>query len=890
MSDKAHKRVFIIDGNSFCYRAFYAVRHLSNSKGQPTNAIFGVLTMIKKIIKDQKPDMMAVAFDLKGPTFRHKRYEDYKITRKPMPDDLISQMPYIKKLIQAYNIPIYELQGYEADDVLATIAERAAGSGLDAYIVTSDKDALQLIGRNIKVYNPHHDGMVYGEQEVRERFGVGPDKITDLMGLMGDSTDNIPGVPGIGEKTAIELMRQFESLDELMANLHKVKSESRRKKIEEARDLAFLSKELATLKRDVPLSVDLADLIMKEPDEEALRELFKELEFRSLLKDIAEVRSPKGAYHLVDTKAAFTKLVTALGKTRRCAFDFETTHFDPMKAEPVGISVCWEEGTAYYVPFNGLRDLSREDVIEALKPVFEDENVKKVGHNIKYDILCFRNLGVSVRGIEFDTMVASYLLNPSKPNHNLKDSALEYLDRAMTPIDELIGKGKKAITMAAVDIRKVCDYSCADSDVTLALRAVLLKQLREKGLDKLFYDVEMPLVAVLADMEWQGVSIDETYLGALSGEMEKETRRLKKDIFRLAGEEFNVNSSKQLQGILFHKMKMPVIKRTKTGISTDEEVLTQLAEKEALPKEILRYRELAKLQSTYVDSLPELVNKRTKRIHTSFNQTVTATGRLSSSAPNLQNIPIKTKMGRKIRKAFIAEKKSQRILSADYSQIELRILAHLSRDENLTAAFEEDRDIHAFTASLVYGVPEKEITSEMRQAAKTVNFGIVYGMSAYGLSKDLGIDVREASQFIDAYFERYPRVKECLDSIIRDAREKGYVTTLLGRRRPLPEINSSNIGVRNFTERAAVNTPIQGTAADLIKLAMIAIQPRLPEYGAKMILQVHDELVFEIDKKRIKPFAACVKNCMERVMDLSVPIKVHLEAGEDWLDTEEVLL
>jgi len=888
MSDRSNKRLFVIDGNSFCYRAYYAIKHLSNSNGQATNAVYGFLAMVKKIIKDEKPDMLAIAFDLKAPTFRHEKFKDYKATRKPMPDDLVSQMPYIKRLVKAYNIPVYELEGYEADDILATLAERAKGEGLDTFIATGDKDAMQLVGPHVKVYSPHKDGVIYGEKEVLEKFGVAPESITDLMALMGDTSDNIPGVPGIGEKTAVELMKEFETLDSLLENTDRIKSASRRKKVEEAKDLALLSKELATVKRDVPIKINFKELEMTAPDKKALAELFKELEFRTLLNDIEPVKKLAGEYKLVDSKKEIKRLIGHLKGVKRFAFDFETTHYDPMRAERVGISFSWKEGEAHYIPFNALKDMSADEVLKGLKGIFEDKKIKKIGQNIKYDLLILKNAGIGVSGIDFDTMVASYLLNPSRSRHNLNEISLEYLKRHLTPIEELIGKGKKAITMDKVDVKKVCDYCAEDSDAAFTLSGILGKQLREKGLEKLFSEVEIPLIYVLADMEAWGVAVDTKYLASLSEQMEKEMVKLAKSIHSLAGEEFNINSPKQLQVILFEKMKLPVIKRTKTGISTDEEVLRILSENEALPREILRYRELAKLKSTYVDSLPELINPRTKRIHTSFNQAVTATGRLSSSKPNVQNIPIKTETGRQIRKAFVAGEKSQVLLSADYSQIELRILAHLSGDRTLIEAFKEDRDVHKFTAGLIYGVEEKDVKDEMRQAAKTVNFGIVYGMSAFGLAKDLGIDVREAGKFIDAYFERYSRVKEYLEELIAGAKETGFVTTILGRRRYIPEINSSNISVANFAKRTAVNTPIQGSAADLIKLAMVKLHRTLLGFDARMVLQVHDELVFEISKKRLTEFAGVVKDGMENVMNLKVPLRVDIEAGKNWLETEEV--
>jgi len=890
MPNNPKNKLFLIDGNSFCYRAYYAIRHLSNSKGQPTNAIFGFVSMIKKIIKDEKPSMMAVAFDLKAPTFRHKKYKDYKVHRKPMPEDLVSQLPYIKRLVQTLNIPIYEKEGYEADDVLATIAVEAKSKGVDTFIATGDKDMLQLIGPHIKVYNPQKEGIIYGEKEVKKRYGVKPDKITDLMALMGDTSDNVPGVPGIGEKTAKDLMEQFGSLENVLNSTNKIKSESRRKKIEEGKNLAIISKDLATVRTDVPLELSFEDLELKEPDNDALIALYKELEFKRLLKELEPGKRLGGKYHLVDSKKDFKKLINFLEKTKRFAFDFETTHYDPMRAKAVGVSFSWKEGEGYYVPFNALLDMTEKDVLKGLKPIFENEKIEKMGQNIKYDVLILKNMDVDVKGIWFDTMVASYLLDPSRSRHNLNDIAFEHLGRSKTPIEELLGKGKTVKTMDKVDVRKVCDYCSEDSDLVVALKTVLEKKLAEKDLTDLFFKVEIPLIDVLVEMESNGVSIDTKYLNKLSRDMEKEIKVLEKSIYKLAGDTFNINSSKQLQVILFENLKLPIIKKTKTGASTNEEVLKILSEQHELPGEILRYRKFAKLKSTYVDSLPELVNSRTKRIHTSYNQTVTATGRLSSSAPNLQNIPIKTDAGKKIRKAFIAGKTSRVLLSADYSQIELRILAHLSGDDNLKKTFKDRKDVHAFTASLVNDVKEEDVTPKMRQAAKTVNFGIVYGMSAYGLSKDLGIARHEAAEFIKAYFDRYPKVKDYLDRMIKEARDKGYVTTILGRRRYIPEIKSNDVSVRNFAERTAVNTPIQGSAADLIKLAMIEVNKSIKKLDAEMIMQVHDELVFDVSKEDLHKLAEIVKNGMENVIKLSVPIEAHLEYGTNWLEGHKIKL
>jgi DNA polymerase-1 len=887
------EKLFLIDGNSFCYRAYYAIRSLSNSKGQPTNAAYGFITMLNKIVKEEAPDMLAVAFDMKAPTFRHKKYEEYKSHRKPMPEDLISQMPYIKQLVQAHNIPLYEMEGYEADDILATIAKKAADKGIDTFIVTGDKDALQMVESRIKVYSTHKEGLIYDPAKVKEIYGVGPERITDIMALMGDATDNIPGVKGIGEKTAVELIAEFGSLDALYKNIDKVKGEARKKMLLENKDNAFLSKELAQADTEVPIDVDLKEMKLKEPDQTRLVELYRELEFKSLLKDVTPKETLKSEYILIEDEKGLDKLVKELDRAKEFVFDTETTSEDPMLARLAGISFSSEEGTAYYVGVCELcetKKLSIKLVLEKLKDIFEDKKIKKTGQNIKYDYIVLANHGIRVKGITFDTMVASYLLNPSKLNHNLEDISIEYLGHKMTtPIQELLGKGKSAITMDKVDIDKVCRYSCEDSDVTFRLKKILEKELTKKDLDSLFYDVEIPLIEVLAQMEMDGVAIDSGYLKELSAEMEKKLDKLTKKIYKIADKEFNINSPKQLSVILFEKLKLPVIKRTKTGVSTDEDVLTKLASKHELPEKLLEYRELSKLKSTYVDNLPDLINPATGKIHTSFNQTVTATGRLSSSGPNLQNIPIKTDEGRRIRKAFIPSGKGNVLLSADYSQIELRVLAHFSGDKQLIKAFNDGLDIHSFTASLVFGVKEKEITKDMRNMAKTVNFGIVYGMSPYGLSQGLGIEVEKAKEFIDAYFERYPDVRQFMEGLLEEAREKGYVTTILGRRRYVPEVNSQDMRMRQFAERTAINTPIQGSAADIIKVAMISIQEKIAkeELFSRMILQVHDELVFDVPKDELKDLYNIVKDRMENVIKLKVPVEAHIEVGKNWLEQEK---
>jgi len=878
------ERAFLIDGNAFCYRAFYGIRSLTTSSGRPTNAIYGFVTMLQKLVTEEKPEYLAVSFDLKGETFRKKEFKAYKIHRKPMPDELVEQLPTIKKALKCYRIPIFEKEGYEADDVLATLSKQLSEKDVEVYIVTADKDILQLVNNNVFVYHSHKEGLIYDKKRVKERFGVAPEKIVELIGLCGDDSDNIPGVPGIGEKTAVALIQKFGSLEGVLSNVEKVEGESRRKSLKDYSEQARLSRRLAIVDTAVPLDLSLEELRSKEPDREALYHLFKELEFRTLLNQFAPKAEAKGHYELIDTEASFESFRKKLGSVRRFAFDFETTSEKALTAEPIGISFSWEEGKAFYISFH--KELRAAPLLRELRGIFEDESVEKIGQNIKYETIILARKGIRLRGVSFDTMIASYLLNPSKPNHNLVDIALNYLDFKKTSISELIGKGSSQISMKEVPIQKVVQYACEDSDVTFRLSKVLEKKLRSQELVDLFEQIELPLVPVLASMEQAGVAIDAKFLRTLSREMESKLQKLTKEIYEIAGCEFNINSPKQLQEILFKKLKLPVLKRTKTGASTDAWVLENLAPVHPLPKTIVQYRELSKLKSTYVDTLPQLIHPETQRVHTSFNQTITATGRLSSSDPNLQNIPIRTEEGRKIRRAFIPRQKEWIFASFDYSQIELRVLAHLSKDDALREAFRGDQDIHRLTASQIFGVDESEVNEAMRDTAKTVNFGIIYGMSPFGLSRALGIDVAEARHFIETYFERYPKVKAYIEKQIEKAREEGVVSTLFRRHRFIPEIRSSHITERQFGERIAINAPIQGTASDLIKIAMIEIHKELEARRAKaqMIIQVHDELVFDIPEEEDKELTPMIVERMENATKLSVPIKVTVKRGKNWLE------
>lgn len=887
-------KIILVDGNSFCYRAFYAIRELRNSKGLATNAVYGFITMMEKLIKEIDADGVAVAFDVKGPTFRHQRYEDYKIHRKPMPDDLAAQMPVIKEVVAAWNIPIFEKEGFEADDVIATIAKKAENHGHEVFIVTGDKDALQLVNKKIKVLNPQKENFIYDETAVKQRFGVEPARVVEIMALMGDASDNIPGVPGIGDKTASKLIVEFGTLEGVLKNISKIKGEKLKESLEKFKDQARLSLELAIIDADVPIEVDFEKIKKQEPHLDKLTALYERLEFRSLLKSL-----PSGAnknsddvslkYHLIENESGFKALQAKLGKKKEWAFDFETTGTDPLLAEPVGVSFCWEEKEASYVNFLA-PGMSAQKRLVDLKKLFEDPQFKKIGQNLKYETLILKNFGIDLQGIYFDTMIASYCLNPAKPNHNLDDIALEHLGVSITPITELIGKGRNEISMADVPMDRVFRYGCQDSDVTFRLSKVLTKKLHEKDLWDLFEKMEMPLVRVLADIESAGVAIDAKLLKEFSKEMEEALQKLTRKIYKEAGSEFNIQSPKQLGEILFEKLGLPVVKRTKTGASTDVEVLQELSEIHSLPKELLKFRELSKLKSTYVDALPLLANPKTGRVHTSFNQTVTATGRLSSSEPNLQNIPVRTEEGRKIRRAFIAGDKDLVLVSADYSQIELRVLAHLSEDKNLIEAFQAGADIHRYTASLIFNVKMPDVTDAMRDSAKTVNFGVLYGMGAFSLAKSLGLSNEAARDFIKAYFDRYPRVKKYLDTILENARKDGFVSTFFKRRRYIPEIQSKQMRLKSFAERTAINAPIQGTASDIIKIAMRNIAEELEKQGfrSRMILQVHDELLFETPKSELKKLVELARDKMQNAVRFKVPFKVDVKAGPNWLDMEEV--
>jgi len=887
------EKLYLIDGNAYIHRAFHALPPLTTSSGQMVNAVYGFTRMVLKILWEQKPDYIAVCFDFPAPTFRHKEFAEYKATRKETPDELRQQIPLAYKVVKAFNIPVFEKEGYEADDVIGTLSKKASKEGIETVIVTGDKDALQLVDNSVKVLNEPKNTL-YTEPIIKEKMEVSPGQIIDLMALVGDASDNVPGVKGVGPKTATELIREFGSLENLYQNLSKVKGKLR-EKLENGRENAFLSKRLVTLEKDVPIEVDIQDCHVGEFDREELLRVFRELEFKTLIEELI----PREEKHEVDYKGVFNReefeaLAGELGKAPLISLDLETTAPDPMRAAIVGISFALKPYAAFYIPLahsylGAPQQLEKKYVLEKLKPILENAEIKKYGQNIKYDLIVLSREGINLQGIYFDSMIASYVLNPSKMNHNLNDIALEYLNYKMTHLSELLGKGKKAVTMDRVEVERVIPYACCDADIVLRLAQIMERELRDKGLANLFYEVEMPLLEVLAEMEMNGVIIDKDYLSGLSQDFSGRLREVENEIYKFAGQEFNINSPRQLSFILFEKLKLPVVSRTKTGPSTSEEVLVQIAEKHKLPHLIIEYRELQKLKSTYIDALPEMVNPETGRLHTSFNQTVTATGRLSSSEPNLQNIPIRTEEGRKIRRAFIPDRGCV-FVSADYSQIDLRVLAHISGDKSLKDAFFHNEDIHRRTASEIFGVSQDEVTPELRRIAKTVNFGLSYGMSPYGLSKDLGVSQSEAEKYINSYFKKYKGVKEYIKNIVVQARKQGFVTTLLNRRRYLPEINSKNAAIRGFAERTAINTPIQGTSADIIKVAMIRISDRIKAKGltAKMSLQIHDELLFEVPEKEVDELSRLAKEEMEGAVSLDVPVVVDMTVGRNWRDLKEM--
>ena len=879
------EEIFLIDGSAYIFRAYHAMGGLSNSKGFPTGAIFGFTNMLMKTLRDKSPSRIAVVFDAPGPTFRHEKYPLYKANRPEAPQDLVIQIPKILELVRAYRLPMISVAGFEADDVIATLTRQAKLLKWNVIIVSADKDLTQLVSEGVVMWDPQKDTL-YDEKGVQEKFGVLPAQMLDFLSLVGDSSDNIPGVRGIGPKTATNLIHEFGSLKGIYDQLEKISKPKLREALKTNRDNAFLSRELAKLDEEVSLDTDIKELLIVEPDNEGLRHIFREFEFKRLLDDLPAVKNLDfSGYKTVQTLDELQKIISEIKQSGIFAVDLETTSLAPVSAKIVGISLCAKQGRPYYIPVGhneGLQ-LPKKETLAILKSVLEDPGIGKVGQNIKYDLIVFRGEGIDIRGIAFDTMLASYLLDPARRGHSLDDLAEIYLQHKMIPITDLIGAGKRQTSFAEVDVERASEYSCEDADVTFRVASLMVPRLREAGLMDLLSNIEIPIISVLADMEIKGVLVDSDYLRQLSIEFGESLKLIEQSIFTLAGQQFNINSTQQVGEILFKKLGLKGTKKTKTGLSTSLAVLEELAFEHELPKKILEYRSIFKLKSTYADSLVNLVNPNTGRIHTSYNQAVAATGRLSSSDPNLQNIPIRTPEGRKIRKAFVPEK-GYVLVAADYSQIELRIMAHLSGDKRLLEAFASGEDIHSITAASVFGLPIELVTSEMRRKAKEINFGIIYGMGAFKLSNQIGVSLKVAKQYLEDYYQTYSGVKEFMETAPDDASRVGFVTTILGRKRYLPDLTNPNKMAQQAARRIAINTTMQGSAADLMKLAMINVHSRLKteKLPANLILQVHDELVLEAREDHLEAAINLLKFEMEHAYELSVPLVVDVSFGQNW--------
>jgi DNA polymerase-1 len=874
--------VVLVDGSNYIYRAFYAIPLLTNSKGFPTNAIYGFTNMLLKLLRDLAPDYIVMTFDLKGPTARHEEFVDYKATRKPMPEDLIPQIPFIKDVVRGLSISVLEKQGVEADDIIGTLAVQASKRGWRTAVISGDKDLMQLVDENVTMIDTMKD-KTYDMAAVKEKFGVGPDKVVEILGLMGDTSDNIPGVPGIGPKTAQRLIEEYGSVEEVIKNSENLRNVKLRETFRTYAEQARLSHQLASIRKDIEIDFDLQGAAIKEPDKEILSRLFSEFEFSSLLQEIKrDTEKVAKEYKQVLDRKSLKELVALLQNSRELSCEVVWEKNPP--TDLIGIAVS-TGSDAFYVPLghtNAQVQLPAKEVFAALAPVLSKSKIKKYSHDLKNTLVFLADLAVDMQTAE-DVMLAAYLLNPAKNSYELTELAWEYLhEQVPTPNDVAGGKGK-TYPLALVPVEKMTAYAGERADAIFALAPTLAAKLKKINAVDLFHEVEMPLLYVLAAMEKKGVLVDTSLLKQMSVELGQLLSISEEKIFRLAGEKFNINSPKQLQIILFEKLKLPPGKKTKEGFSTDVDVLTELARGHELPAEIMAYRSLSKLKSTYIDALPALINPQTGRIHTSYNQTVTATGRLSSSNPNLQNIPIRTLEGKRIRQAFIAAPDCL-LISADYSQIELRVLAHLSEDEALLEAFSSGEDIHSRTASDIFGVFPQMVNADMRRQAKVINFGILYGMSAFGLARELGVSLKIAQAYIDGYFQRYRKVRIYLDGILEGARRDGFVCTLLNRRRYLPELKSKIPSVRQFAERMAINTPIQGTAADLIKVAMVNIAHLLEKknLAARLIMQVHDELVVEAPVAEKEEVMALVKKEMEEVIKLKVPLRVEIASGKNW--------
>lgn len=881
--------LYLLDGSSYIYRAYFAIRHLSSPKGFPTNALYGFTQMLLKVMKDRAPAHVAVIFDAGKLTFRNELFPAYKATRSSMPEDLAQQIEPIKQMVRAFNIPALELPGFEADDIIGTIAKKCEAQGMACVVVTGDKDLMQIVSENVTLLDTMKDKS-FGIPDVIEKFGVGPDRVVDVLALWGDTSDNIPGVPGIGEVTAKKLLQEFGTLDELLARATEVKGKTGERLVEFA-DQARLCRTLATIDCAVPIDYSVDDFAVSPPDNRRLAALFREYGFATLLKDLTS--SPTLScekYNLVLSEVELYDLVAELAQAPAFAFDLETTSLNPIDARIVGFALSCKAHEAWYVPvghryLGAPEQLSESVVLDLLRPLLTDPARPKICQNMKYDYQVLRGAGIKMEGLWCDTMLAAYLVNPARSSQGLDALALEYLDHRMISFMDVAGKGKGELNFSEVDLDRAGPYSCEDADATFLLHNILLPKVKQQGMERLYYDIEMPLVEILAEMELYGVKLDVNLMKEISTRFGKQLVELESRIHELTGGPFNINSPKQLGEMLFERLGLAVGKKTKgkTGWSTNVEELERLAEDHEVARLLLQYRSISKLKSTYTDALPRLVDPQTGRVHTSYNQAVTNTGRLSSSDPNLQNIPIRGEEGRGIRRAFIAEQGSL-LLSADYSQIELRVLAHLSGDQVLCQAFAAGEDIHLRTAVEVFDILPGLVSSEMRRQAKVINFGVIYGQGAFSLAKELGVTAKQAKAFIDNYFERHSGARTFLDNCIREAEVCGFVTTILGRRLSIPDIASKNGNVRSFAQRNAVNYPIQGSAADIIKAAMIAVTRRMQREGvaSRLIMQVHDELVFEVPVAEREIMEELVRSEMEAALPLAVPLRVDLNFGANW--------
>ncbi len=917
------KRLFLVDGTALVFRSFHAFsgRAQLTSRGRNVGMVYGFLSSLLSILRREKPDLLVLTFDTGAPTFRHKMFEPYKANRPPLDEDLAQQIPTLYEIIAAMNIPQIALDGWEADDVVGTLAKRAETAGMEVFLVSGDKDFYQLVTDKVKVYTlPRQSSdnpSIYDPDGIESKFGVRPEKVIDVLGLMGDSSDNIPGIPKIGPKTAVNLVREYGGLEEVLSAADRVKQKKLSENLTEFADQARLSYKLVTIDTDVPVDLDLDKLTFGPINNPAARSLLTDLEFSRILDQLdklepesAQSMSPdkiKRNYHTVTDPEKLDYLINTIKSADVISMDTETTSIDAMRAELVGLSFSIAEGQAWYVSVNYFEgvpnsyeppsppllrpNLTRESayILERLKPLLTDENIPKTGQNLKYDMLVLSCHDIEIKGLRFDTMIASHLLDPSARQNNLDHLAEKHLKLRKIPTSQLIGSGSRQKSMADVPLAEIAEYACEDADVTLRLHHYFKPRIDEADLDRLLQEQELPLVPVLVDMERTGVMLNTDLLAEMSGEFQLEIDRLEKEVHELAGEPFNLNSTQQLAEILYNKLGLPHGKRTKFSYSTNITELERLAPLHELPKKLVRYRHLAKLKSTYIDALPTLLHPITQRVHTSYSLTIAATGRLSSTDPNLQNIPIRSEEGGRIRKAFIAGEAGWKIVSADYSQVELRIMAHLSGDERLIDAFKEGWDIHRSTAAWMADIPQELVTSDMRRHAKEVNFGVLYGMGEFGLARRLNISRKRAREFIEQYFANFPRVKEYIDEVHHAARENGYVETIMGRRRLLPEINAKNYQVRQNAQRIAINTPIQGSAADLMKRAMIDVHRTLHDrrFRARMLMQVHDELVFEAPEEEVERLAEMLKEIMGGAMELRVPLEVDVAWGDNWLDAHE---